>query len=91
MGSVLSSSHPRPTYIGVNSSGAFQWGRKCGNVAGQETGRGTPVWDPVTFMGGLVLRSRIHVEQGSHNFNGTCQHQSYDAKYEFIEFVDLSF
>lgn len=52
MGSKLSSSHPRGMYRGEFFWYTFQWGRKCENVAAQETGRGTPVWDPVTFMGG---------------------------------------
>lgn len=52
MGSELSSSHPRGMYRGEFFWCTFQWGRKCGNVAAQETDRGTPVWDPVTFMGG---------------------------------------
>lgn len=52
MGSELSSSHPRGMYRGEFFWYTFQWGRKCGNVAAQETNRGTPVWDPITFMGG---------------------------------------
>lgn len=52
MGSELSSSHPRGMYRGEFIWCTFQWGRKCGNVAAQETGRGTPVWDPVTSTGG---------------------------------------
>lgn len=52
MGSELSSSHPRGMYRGEFFWCTFQWGRKCGNVAAQETNRGTPVWDPITFMGG---------------------------------------
>lgn len=52
MGSELSSSHPRGMYRGEFFWCTFQWGRKYGNVAAQETNRGTPVWDPITFMGG---------------------------------------